>query len=86
MDLIGKGYVIKYCRALLRKKNEDFLYRNYVTDALMALVNSGSKYQIDKRYTEILKESMQRTKEKTAEEIVADVMERAGLTINMEAK
>lgn len=86
MDLIGKGYVIKYCRALLRKRNEDFLYRNYVSDALMALVNSGSKYQIDKRYTEILKESMRPTKEKTAEEIVADVIERAGLTLKMEAK
>ena len=57
-----------------------------MTDALMALVNSGSKYQIDKRYTEILKESMRPTKEKTAEEIVADVMERAGLTLKMEAK
>lgn len=57
-----------------------------MTDALMALVNSGSKYQIDKRYTEILKESMRHTKEKTAEEIVADVIERAGLTLKMEAK
>lgn len=57
------------------------MYRNYVTDALMALVNSGSKYQIDKRYTEILKESMRPTKEKTAEEIIADVIKRAGLKI-----
>ena len=77
---MGKGYVIKYCRALLCKKNEDNLYRTYVTEALMALVNSTGRYQIE-RYSDIVEKVKQNKQEKTADEIVADVIKRAGLTL-----
>lgn len=77
---MGKGYVIKYCRALLRKKKEDNLYRTYVAEALMALVNSTGRYQIE-RYSDLVAKVKRSRKEKTAEEIVVDVMKKAGLTL-----
>lgn len=77
---MGKGYVIKYCTALLHKKKEELLYRTYVTDMLMAIVNSTGKYKVESRFIDLLP-GRQKKKEKTAEEIVADVLKNAGLTL-----
>ena len=46
----------------------------------MALVNSTGRYQIE-RYSDIVEKVKQNKQEKTADEIVADVIKRAGLTL-----
>lgn len=79
--MLGKGYVIKYCKALFLKKQEERLYRSYVADMLMALVNSTGKYNVETRFIELVPDRRKKKeKEKTAGEIVADVMKKAGLT------
>lgn len=81
LDMLGKGYVIKYCKALFLKEQEERLYRSYVADMLMALVNSTGKYNVETRFIELVPDRRKKKeKEKTAGEIVADVMKKAGLT------
>ena len=77
---MGKGYVLKRCISLYRKKKEELLYRTYVTDMLMALVNSTGRFKAEKRFVDTLPK-IKKEKEKTAEEIVADVIKKAGLTL-----
>lgn len=79
MNLLGAGYVADYCVYRFRQKQEQKLYRAYITDALMALNNNVASYfggtSIVSRYMDILNPQ----KEKDAAEIVSDVMKNAGL-------
>ena len=72
--------MIKYCKALFQKKKEERAYRIYVTDMLMAIVNSTGKYTAEERFFDYIQKSGRKKQEKTAEEIVNDVVMRAGLT------
>lgn len=81
MDLIGKGYAKKYCTALFQKKREELAYRVYVTDTLMALVNSTKVYSVESRFYDTRPGKRRKSREKTAGEIVAETIKKAGLTL-----
>lgn len=81
--MIGKGYVIEHCVSLFNKRQKERLFREYVTDTLKLindnLANKLGGSIIETKYSELIKPN--KKPEKTAEEIVLDVMKRAGLTI-----
>ena len=82
MDLCGRGYVIKHCISLYYKRKEELLYKIYTTDLLRALVNSMGAYKVESRFEDMLP-GKRKPREKTAEEIIADVIEKAGLTLEV---
>lgn len=65
--------------SLFYKKQEELIYRVYVTDVLMAIANSNGRVSVKDRFYDLLPKH--KKKEKTAEEIIADVIKRAGLKI-----
>lgn len=63
LELLGRGYVIDYCIAFFRRKNERLLYEVYITDALKAIADNTAKLPAEggktmqKRYAEIVQEN-----------------------------
>ena len=80
VELLGAGYVVDYCIARFKQKQEEKQYRVYVTDALMTIANNvanfGGGNKIMTRYIDLGKPQDTRT----GNEIAVDVMTRAGLT------
>lgn len=85
---IGRGYVIDYCVSTLKKKNEEKLYRVYVTDALKAIVANTAHYvgpeglveagiTMKMRYAELIQEQKVSPKKKketrTADDVIATI-------------
>lgn len=78
----GRGYVIEHCLSVFRRTWEERRYRAYVTDTLQMINKNivqryGGSY-LRNRWADglaIQKET------RTAEEIVADVIKRAGLKL-----
>lgn len=66
--MLGKGYVIKYCKALFLKEQEERLYRSYVADMLMALVNSTGKYNVETRFIDLVPDRRKRKKKRRRRE------------------
>ena len=75
--------MVDHCIAVFSKKQEERLFRTYLTDALMAIVNNTSKQsvsKIEKRYADIAGYTKPAV-EKTGDEIVKDIIKRAGLRV-----
>lgn len=70
-EVLGRGYVIDYCIASLRRKNKELAYRVYITDALKAVAENTSRYAggtvLSKRFAEYLEPPK---KEMTAQEVI----------------
>lgn len=81
VELLGAGYVVDYCISRYKHKQEEKLYRAYVSDALMHITNNLSHAfggnRITQRYTDLMKPQDTRT----GDDIAVDVMQRAGLTL-----
>lgn len=72
--------MVDYCVSRFRHKQEEKLYRTYITDALMVVANNTAHAfggnRIEKRYADFFEPQ----DERTGTEIAVDVMRRAGLT------
>lgn len=68
-----------HCTSLFKKRQEDLLFKSYVADVVMAIANSTGKIEVKNRFIDLIPTYEEKVKEKTAEEIVADIMTRAEL-------
>ena len=83
-ELLGTGYVVDYCISRYKHKQEEKVYRAYITDALMAICNNfagvfgGERLAV--RYIDLGKPKDTRT----GDEIAIDIITRAGLSFEEE--
>lgn len=86
MELFGKGYVIDHCIAFFRTRQEERLYRAYITDILKVTAEMVATYtgaQITARdFMELA--GWVKTDDRTGDEIAADIIKRAGLKVEHE--
>lgn len=77
---MGTGYVVEYCVSRFREKQEEKLYKAYITDALMTLNNNIARAfggnTITVRYLDLGKP----VEKKNGDDVAVDVMQRAGLS------
>lgn len=85
MDVLGKGYVIEHCVSFFHKRQKDFLFRNYVADALKHLVYNTGKHNdfvtINASYNELvnsLNRGIEEEEEKTADQVINDIRNKIG--------
>ena len=82
IDLIGKGYIVDHCIALYNRRMEERSYRVYVTDLLMGIYNrftpSGTE-PLTIRYADCLEYVKPKKKEKTGDEIAAEIIAKFNL-------
>ena len=73
MELLGSGYVIDHCISAFLQRQDEKLYRFYVTDALKAIAGNTQLFaggdSMSISYKEII-DRKPKEKEKTAEEII----------------
>lgn len=77
--MFGKGYIVDYCISLFQKEQKEQSLIYYVTNCLQMITENtamsvGGKY-MTMNYSDLFKEQDNRT----AEEIVDDVLEKCGL-------
>lgn len=77
--MFGKGYIVDYCISLFTKEQKEQSLIYYVTNCLQMITENtamavGGKY-MTMNYSDLFKEQDNRT----AEEIVDDVLEKCGL-------
>lgn len=86
MELFGKGYVIEHCIAFSRTRQENRLYRAYVTDLLRVQAEILAAYTGAEINAKDFKEVVGWVKrdERSGDEIAADIIKRAGLRMNEE--
>lgn len=83
LDLMGSGYVIEHCISAFQHDMEEKQYRTYLTDTLrligenVAALSHGS--YIANRWIDTKKK--EQNEEKSADEIAADIIRRAGLKL-----
>ena len=75
--MIGSDYLIDHVIAEHNKRNEERLFRGYVGDLLMIIVE-GKTATVNYRYADLIERPKQE-KQKTADEIAIEVITRAGL-------
>ena len=68
---------MRYLKAKIAQDEEDYLYRVYITDSLR--LHGENKY-LTRSWSEIIK-PQKKEKARSAEEIIAAVIENGGLTI-----
>jgi hypothetical protein len=73
-----KGF-IGYTVARIQKEIETKAYRIYVTDSLLCGLNAFRKEPITQRYADIIEWKQKEEDTRSGDEIVADLMRRAGL-------
>ena len=83
LSIFGSGYVVEHCIAVFRKKAQEKIYRAYITDALKAISQNtaafnGQGLAMSGRFAE-LAGYIPKADEMTGDEIVADIIARAGL-------
>ena len=75
-----------YCIARYKREQEEKAYRVYVTDALRLTVENTAKYAggsyIKARYIDVIEPK--KVDNRTGDEIVADIIKRAGLVVKSE--
>ena len=94
LEILGNGYVIEYCIAVLvkerEKKRDDMILYNYITDCLRVITENTAKSAhsdagyISNRYADIMAPTV--TKELTGDEIARDIFRRAGLKVRKEVR
>ena len=66
-----------YAENLLRKRNEDLIYRIYITDCLRTIAENTAKFAggsvLKSRYYDLIQPQKKTVPEKTSEEILADI-------------
>ena len=72
---------MRYVNARVEEEYRDMTYRFYMTDTLYYYCRSKS---LQKRYSDLLAEGRQNQDLRSGEEIALDVIEKAGLTLNIE--
>lgn len=77
---------LRYCFARYKREQEEKVYRVYVTDALKITVENTAKFAggsyIKARYIDIIEPKKVDTR--TGDEIVEDIIQRAGLVVKSE--
>lgn len=80
LELFGKGYVIDHCIAILKKEQEEKLFRIYLTDGIKAItetltaLNRGNGATLNKRFYELLEPHKEETR--TSEEIKSTILKK----------
>ncbi len=77
LDLLGAEYVIDHVISEHNLRFEERAYRSYVSD-LLKVIAEGQTAEVQYRYSELIEKSEEK-EEKTADEIVMEVITRAGL-------
>ena len=79
--MLGADYLIDHCIKELRERMAEKVYREYLTDAIMNIGETAAKAfggrYLQVRYADLIGEDSEDGA--TADEIVLDVMRRAGL-------
>lgn len=75
-----------YCIARYKREQEEKVYRVYVTDALRLTVENTAKFSggnyIKARYIDVIEPK--KVDNRTGDEIVEDIIKRAGLVVKSE--
>jgi len=82
--LYGRAYVIEHCVETYTRMMEERRYRAYLTDALMVLTENMAKFAGGKHLMKRWADEFMPKDTRTAEEIAADVIKNAGLTMGGE--
>lgn len=81
MELFGRGYVIDHCIAFFKNRQEERLYKAYVTDVLRTLAeltgNIGGAKVSAQDFKEIA--GYIKADERTGDDIAEEIIKRAGL-------
>lgn len=80
LDLFGSGYVIDHCISVFSTKQEEMLYRIYLTDALKVISENTAKMvqegkYLPKRYADLIEKKNRKEDERTGDEIADEVIE-----------
>ena len=82
IEILGKGYIVEHCIALYNSREEERLYRVYVTDLLTGIFNrltpSGAE-PLTARYADCLQYARPKKVEKTGDEIAAEIIKKWNL-------
>lgn len=81
LRVCGRGYVIEYVQAAIMEDMEERRYRAYVTDALMVLTENTQRMFGGKAMSRRWADAFRPADTRTGEEIAADVIRNAGLTM-----
>ncbi len=73
--------MVDYCISRYKHKQEEKLFRAYVTDALMHAVNNLAQAFGGNQITTSYKDLMKPQDTRSGDEIAVDVIQRAGLTL-----
>lgn len=77
--------MIEHCVLAFNDNMQLNMYREYVTDGLQCLSESVANYfggtYLQKRYADIIKGIKEEEDERSADEIVLEVIEKAGLSV-----
>lgn len=83
LELFGRRYVIDHCLTELERESKEQSYRVYVTSTLRMIAESTSKYGGGsypmQTWLDIIKPTP--VDARTGNEIVADIVSKAGLTL-----
>lgn len=89
IEVLGKGYIVDHCIALYNSRMEERTYRIYVTDLLMGIFNrltpSGAE-PLTTRYADCLEYAKPKKKEKTGDEIAAEIIAKFNLKQEQEGE
>ena len=82
IELIGKGYIVDHCIALYNRRMEERAFMVYMSDVIMGLYNrflpSGAE-PLTARYADCLDYAKPKKKEKTGDEIAAEIIAKFNL-------
>lgn len=90
---LGVEPLVRYITIKLKQESKEEVYRNYVCNCLKVIAQNTAKQSggtvITKSYFEIVsgvEEIKKKSKPKTAEQVVAEVMAKGGLKLNRKGK
>lgn len=73
--MMGRRYVLDYCISSFKKKQKDFLFKIYVTDALKAIAYNSSHseeaIELNNRYFDWINPPKEETR--TSKEVIDDI-------------
>lgn len=82
IEMLGRGYIVDNCIAFYNRRMEEQAFRIYVSDLVLGIYNrlipSGAE-PLTARYADYLEYSKPKKKEKTGDEIAAEIIAKFGL-------
>lgn len=85
MDLFGKAYVIDHCVKMYNDAQRQETYKIYVSDVLRILAENTAKIvgggYIKKRYIELMEPEKCKKDNRSAQEIIDDVVNKSGIKV-----